>query len=72
VTDTLMLELYIKKKGYTKKEIAALLGLSFNGFMLKVNNVNEFKASEIKQLCEILDLKDTSIFFKDKVNQIHF
>jgi transcriptional regulator with XRE-family HTH domain len=68
VTDTLTLELYIKKKGYTKKEIAALLGLSFNGFMLKVNNVNEFKASEIKQLCEILDLKDTSIFFKDKVN----
>lgn len=68
MTDTLMLELYIKKKGYTKKEIAALLGLSFNGFMLKVNNVNEFKASEIKQLCEILDLKDTSIFFKDKVN----
>lgn len=63
MTDTLMLELYIKKKGYTKKEIAALLGLSFNGFMLKVNNVNEFKASEIKQLCEILDLKDTSIFF---------
>lgn len=68
MTDTLMLELYIKKKGYTKKEIAELLGLSFNGFMLKVNNVNEFKASEIKQLCEILDLKDTSIFFKDKVN----
>lgn len=68
MTDTLMLELYIKKKGYTKKEIAALLGLSFNGFMLKVNNVNEFKASEIKQLCEVLDLKDTSIFFKDKVN----
>jgi len=68
VTDTLMLELYIKKKGYTKKEIAALLGLSFNGFMLKVNNVNEFKASEIKQLCEILDLKDTAIFFKNDVN----
>lgn len=68
MTDTLMLELYIKKKGYTKKEIAALLGLSFNGFMLKVNNVNEFKASEIKQLCEILDLKDTSIFFKNEVN----
>lgn len=68
MTDTLMLELYIKKKGYTKKEVAKLLGLSFNGFMLKVNNVNEFKASEIKQLCELLDLNDTSIFFKDKVN----
>lgn len=68
MTDTLMLELYIKKKGYTKKEVAKLLGLSFNGFMLKVNNVNEFKASEIKQLCDLLDLNDTSIFFKDKVN----
>lgn len=68
MTDTLMLELYIKKKGYTKKEVAKLLGLSFNGFMLKANNVNEFKASEIKQLCELLDLNDTSIFFKDKVN----
>ena len=68
MTDTLMLELYIKKKGYTKKEVAKLLGLSFNGFMLKVNNVNEFKASEIKQLCELLDLNDTSIFFKDRVN----
>lgn len=40
MTDTLQLELEIKKNGYSKSEIANMLGLSLNGFMLKVNNEN--------------------------------
>lgn len=68
MTDTLQLEFEIKKNGYSKSEIASMLGLSLNGFMLKVNNENEFKASEIQKLCEILKLKDNSIFFKSDVN----
>lgn len=68
MTDTLKLEFEIRKNGYTKTEIAELLGLSFNGLMLKINNVNEFKASEIQKLCELLHLEDNSIFFTDSVN----
>lgn len=64
MTDTLALEMAIRKKGFTKKEVATHLKLSEQGFLLKLTNRNEFKASEIDILCELLDLKSNSIFFK--------
>lgn len=68
MTDTFELEKIIREKGLTKSEVAAKLELSLNGFLLKLNNQNEFKASEIQKLCELLSLKDNSIFFKHEVN----
>lgn len=64
MTDTFELEKIIRVKGLTKKQVASHLGLSEQGFLLKLNNQNEFKASEIKKLCDLLKLKDSSIFFK--------
>lgn len=64
MTDTIMLEMAIRKKGFSKKYVANALGLSEYGFLLKLNNKSEFKASEIKMLVELLDLPDTSYFFK--------
>ena len=61
-----MLELEIKKQGLTKKEVASLMGLSEQGFLLKLNNKSEFKASEIRKMCNILKLKDNSLFFCDE------
>ena len=64
MTDTLELEKIMRKSGKTKKEVAKALGLSEQGFLLKLNNKNEFKASEMKTLVELLSC-DLSIFFTE-------
>ncbi len=67
MTNTFELEKAIRVKGLTKKAVAASLGLTEQGFLLKLNNRNEFKASEIQFLCDMLDCpKD--IFFATRVN----
>ena len=54
MTDTNQIEKLISDKGLKKCYIAEELGLSSYGFMKKVNNVTEFKPSEIVKLCELL------------------
>lgn len=70
-TNTLELELAIKRVGITKREIANKLGISEMGFYKKVNNITEFKASEIAKLYRILKLKNLKeqqkIFFANYV-----
>jgi DNA-binding Xre family transcriptional regulator len=68
MTDTYELEKVIRQSGLTKKQCASELGLSEQGFLLKLNNKNEFKASEIDKLCQILHLPDNSLFFVKDVN----
>ena len=67
MTNTLLLEIAILKAGLTKKEIARHLGLSVMGLYQKINNVTEFKASEIAQLYDMLKLssleEQQKIFF---------
>lgn len=72
MTNTALLEEYIQKSGLKKKHIAEQLGLTAYSFAQKVNNVTEFKASEIIKLCEILsidsDQAKNAIFFAAKVD----
>ena len=72
MTNTLMLEMVIRRAGLTKKEVANRLNLSVAGLLKKINNITEFKASEIAQLYEILNLssleEQQQIFF---VNCVH-
>lgn len=65
MTNTKMLEKYIEMSGYKKSFIAEQLGLTSYGFMLKVNNKSEFKASEMTTLCELLKItpKDKEAIF---------
>ena len=63
MTNTLELEIAIKRAGYTKREVAARMGLSEMGLYKKINNITKFKASEIDFLYKLLHLKDKSIFF---------
>lgn len=67
MTNTLLLEIAIKKAGFTKKEIARKLNLSDMGFYQKLNNITEFKASEISALYDLLKLssleEQQQIFF---------
>ncbi len=58
MTDTLELEIAIKRAGLTKKEIASELGISMMGLYKKINNITEFKASEISKLADLLKIKD--------------
>lgn len=57
------------ESGLKKNFIAEQLGLTSYGLKLKTDNVNEFKASEISALCDLLNIKTAkekeSIFFAD-------
>ena len=65
MTNTNLLEHYIKSSGYKKSFIAKQLGITAYGFALKANNKSEFKASEIETLCKLLKIgaKDKEAIF---------
>lgn len=69
MTNTVELEVAIKRAGITKRELAGRLGLSEMGLYKKINNITEFKASEIYKICNILSIEDRKrdlIFFNKK------
>lgn len=66
MTDTVKLRAAVSASGLKYKHIAEVLGLSPYGLQKKVDGQNEFKASEIAKLSEILNLSPDSrnkIFF---------
>lgn len=58
MTDTVEFEIALKRAGLTKKKVAQSLGISEMGLYQKVNNITEFKASEISKLYELLNLSN--------------
>lgn len=69
MTDTRQLKSLIVAKGLTQKEVAKAIGRSTQSFNQKINNVREFKSSEIKALVNLLSIKNPmEIFFNDKVD----
>ena len=58
MTDTIEFEIALKRAGLTKKKVAQSLGISEMGLYQKVNNITEFKASEISKLYELLNLSN--------------
>lgn len=68
MTNTQLLRLKIEASGYKMRFLAEKIGVTYQGFIKKLNNKSEFKASEIKTLCLLLHLNDKereSIFFAD-------
>lgn len=66
MTNTDLLKAKIESSGYKLKYIAAKIGLSYQGFLNKINNKTEFTAPEIKGLCDLLEIsieEKESIFF---------
>ena len=66
MTNTLELEVAIVRANIKKKELANELGISQMGLYKKINNVTEFKASEISKLTGLLNLNTNEqkvIFF---------
>lgn len=69
MTDTKRLREAISASGLKYKYIANALNLSAFGLQKKIDNVTEFKASEIVALSKVLSLSDQqskAIFFADE------
>lgn len=65
--DRELLEEKIRQKGVKKGYLAERIGVSRTTFCAMLRNETEFKVSQIKVLCEILDIQDDetlkAIFF---------
>ena len=71
MTNTRVLRQHVESSGLKYKFLAANLGITPYGLQLKINNHNEFKASEIAALCQILSLTNDErdcIFFATDVD----
>lgn len=70
MTDTKKLKAIIKESGLKYDYIAKKLGLTYQGLKNKIENVREFKASEIVQLCNILNISERKdeFFFAEHVD----
>lgn len=71
MTNTLKLRALLVEKGLTNEEIAKMLGISKQSFSMKINNVREFRISEICKLSNLLKITNPndliSIFFAKRV-----
>ena len=72
MTDTKKLLRIIEESGLKKGFIAQKLGITTYGLQKKIENHNQFKATEIKILCKILNInslkRKEEIFFAEKVD----
>lgn len=62
-TNTNLLRGKIIEKGYTQASIAKAIGITYQSFSKKINNLVPFKVSEIVRLCELLDIRDKDAYF---------
>ena len=71
MTNTALLLEYIRNSGLKKSFICEKLGLSRAGFWKKVENLSEFKPSEINLLCKLLGInglpEKERVFFAEEV-----
>ena len=71
MTNTLLLEEYIKNSGLKRSKLASYLGITLAGLKKKTTGQREFKASEIQILCNLLGIESADendrIFFALKV-----
>ena len=72
MTNTKMLEAKIAESGYKRSYLAKMVGLTAFGLANKINNVTEFKTSEIEGLCKLLKIdslrEKEAIFFAKSVD----
>lgn len=71
MTNTELLRKKIDDSGYKLIYIAKQVGITYQGFLKKINNETEFKATEIQILCELLNIdiqEKEEIFFTSSVD----
>lgn len=70
--NSILLEQKIIESKLSKKVIAKKIGITRQSLYNKINGKREFNSSEIKKLCEIIDLSSKEkddIFFADYVDK---
>ena len=71
MVNTELLRSRIRESGFRINFIAGKVGVSYQGFLNKINNLSDFKSEEILSLQKILDLtaeERDRIFFDSKVD----
>ncbi len=63
LTNTNLLKGNITAAGYTQEQFAKILGISTQSLNYKLNNVREFKVSEITRICEVLNITNKDEYF---------
>lgn len=61
MVNTNLLKAKITEYGMNAGDFAKLLGISRQSLSFKINNIREFKASEMQQSAKILNINDTDI-----------
>ena len=56
MTDSVKLREYMQQSGFKLSFIASKIGISVQTLLNKIEGKTEFKASEIKKLCELLHI----------------
>lgn len=72
MTDVELLNAKIEASGLKRNYLAGQLGITPQGFYLKCSGKNEFIASEIQKLCNLLRITThemRAIFFAEKVDE---
>ncbi len=65
MTNTALLRKKIDESGYKLRFIAKQIGITYQGFLKKINNETEFKVKEIMILCDLLkiDIQEKELIF---------
>ena len=61
----------ISNSGYKFRFLAKEIGMTYQGFFNKINDISKFRANEIGKLCELLKIDDETrnkIFFTSYVD----
>ena len=67
MTDRFLLEMYLRKAGFTQESISRAMGITSVSFRRKLKNITEFKQSEIAFISDHLNLtleEREKIFFQ--------
>lgn len=72
MTNTALLREKMDESGYKLRFIAKQIGITYQGFLKKINNESEFRVSEVQGLCQLLNLTPEdkeNIFFAQNVDK---
>lgn len=61
--NTALLKGSITAAGYTQEQFAKVLGISAQSLNYKLNNIREFKVSEIMKMCDVLNIINKDEYF---------
>ena len=67
--DRYLLEMEIKRRGYTMEKLSREIGISKSAFSKKINGKSEFTLGDIQQIVDVLGIESpVPIFFAGKVS----